>query len=521
MRYRRLSFAASSKGAIRRGSVTATVVGEAISFGRRITELATADPDAVAAVFAPRSGPDQPITRRTLDARSTQVARLLAERGAGPGTLVAIGLPNSPEHLYVAIGAWKAGAGVLPIRADLPDWERARLLDVAQVVLLVGDAGESAVPIVTTDEVRASVDRSTDPLPDVVAEPAVAIASSGSTGRPKVIVSPLPGMAVPGATPPLAAEFFELPEHMPQLVPAPLYHTNGFSLAHSTLFAGDLMVLMEKFDAAQAVDLIERYQITCFAAVPTMLARMARVEGVRERDLSSIVYVMQGGATCPDWVVDAWNDLVGPEHLFMTYGSTERVGLTFMRGVDWASHRGSCGVGHNTDVRILDDEGNDLPPGEVGEIFMRQNLIDGPTFVYVGADAPRQTADGFTCIGDLGWLDADGYLHIADRRVDMIVSGGANVYPAEVEAALSEHPGVHDVVVVGLADPEWGHRVHAIVEPTDPAAPPDPADLDAHARARLAAYKVPKDYEIVARIPRSDAGKINRGTLAAERASAG
>ena len=508
--------------------MTTALADGAISFGRRITELALADPDGVAAVFAPRSGPDVPITRRTLDDRSTQVARLLAERGAGPGTLVAIGLANSPEHLYVAIGAWKAGAGVLPIRADLPDWERERLLQVAQVVLFVGDAGGPGTPagpgdpgvaVVTADEVRASVDRSTDPLPDVVADPAIAIASSGSTGRPKVIVSPLPGMAVPGGAPPLAAEFFELPEHMPQLVPAPLYHTNGFSLAHTTLFTGDLMVLMEKFDAAQAVDLVERYRVTCFAAVPTMLARIARVEGVRERDFSSIVYVMQGGATCPDWVVEAWSDLVGPEHLFMTYGSTERVGLTFMRGVDWVSHRGSCGVGHNTEVRILDDDGNELPPGEVGEIFMRQNVVDGPTFVYVGAEAPKQTADGFTCIGDLGWLDPDGYLHIADRRVDMIVSGGANVFPAEVEAALSEHPGVHDVVVVGLPDPEWGHRVHAIIEPTDPDAPPDPADLDAHARARLAAYKTPKAYEIVARIPRSDAGKINRGTLAAERSN--
>ncbi|MFA5885780.1 MAG: AMP-binding protein [Acidimicrobiia bacterium] len=497
--------------------MTITLEDEAVSFGRRITELATAAPDAVAAVFAPRTGPDLLITRRTLDDRSTQVARLLAERGAGPGTLIAVGLPNSPEHLFTAIGAWKAGAGVLPVRADIPDWERDRLLDVAGVVLLVGDATGTRVPVVTRAEIAATVDRSVEPLADVVAVPAIAIASSGSTGRPKVIVSPLPGAAVPGATPPMPALYMDLPESMPQLIPAPLYHTNGFTVAHSTLFAGDTAVLMEKFDAAQAIDLIDRYRIACFTAVPTMLARMARVDGVHDRDLSCLVYVMYGGAPCPDWVVEAWFDLVGPERFFFTYGSSERVGLAMMRGDEWLTHRGSCGRGYKTLIRILDDEDHELGPGEIGEIFMHQPENPGPTFAYVGAEQPRRTPDGYTTIGDLGWLDDDGYLYIADRRVDMIVSGGANVFPAEVEAALSEHPGVQDVVVIGLPDPEWGRRVHAIIEPTDPAAPVTAPELDAFVRARLAAYKVPKDYELVAQMPRTDAGKINRGVLTEER----
>ncbi len=489
----------------------------AVSFGRRITDLASAAPDAIAMVFAPKSGPDVAITRRELDDRSTQVARLLADRGVGPGRLIAVSLPNSLEHVYVTVGAWKAGGGVLPIRSDLPDWERERLLDVAGVVLLVGDVGESRFPVLTAAEVRASTDRPTDPLPDVVPVPAIAVASSGSTGRPKIIVSPLPGAAVPGATPPMASAYVELPERLPQLVPAPLYHTNGFSICHTTLFAGDLMVLMEKFDAAQAVDLIERYRLTCFAAVPTMLGRMARVEGLRERDLSSLLYVMQGGAACPDWIVEAWNDLVGPERFIMTYGSTERVGLTILCGLDWQTHRGSCGHGYDTDIRILDEAGNDVPTGTIGEIFMRKTDTTGPTFEYVGAEMPKRTDDGFTTIGDLGWLDGDGYLYIADRRVDMIVSGGANVFPAEVEAALSEHPAVHDVVVIGLPDPEWGRRVHAIVEATDPTAPPSAEDLDAYVRERIAAYKVPKGYEFVEKLPRTDAGKINRGVLTAER----
>jgi bile acid-coenzyme A ligase len=496
--------------------VTTTLTDDAISFGRRITDLASTDPDATAVIFAARSGAEERITWRMLDDRSTQIARLLAERGAGPGSFVAIGLVNSPEHLYATIGAWKVGAAALPIRADLPAWERERLLDTARAALLIGDH-ESATPVITRAELAATTSRSTEPLPDVVPQPAMAIASSGSTGRPKVIVSPVPGAAVPRATPPMPSLYLDLPAEMPQLIPAPLYHTNGFQIAHTTLFNGDTIVLMEKFDAAQAIDLIERHRITCFAAVPTMLARMARVDGVRERDLSSLVYVMQGGAACPDWVVEAWIDLVGVERFFMTYGSSERVGLALIRADEWLTHRGSCGRGYKTEIRILDDEGRDLPPGEVGEVFMRHTENPGPTFEYIGADPPKRTPDGFTSIGDLGWLDADGFLYIADRRVDMIVSGGANVYPAEVEAALSEHPGVRDVVVIGLADPEWGRRVHAIIEPSDPGAPPSADELDAHARARLAAYKVPKEYEIVEQIPRTDAGKVNRQTLTGER----
>jgi bile acid-coenzyme A ligase len=168
-------------------------------------------------------------------------------------------------------------------------------------------------------------------------------------------------------------------------------------------------------------------------------------------------------------------------------------------------------------VRILGDDGRDLPSGEIGEIFL--NTAGGKVYDYIGEVPPLPvTADGFSTAGDLGWVDEDGYVYIVDRRVDMIVSGGANVYPAEVEAALSEHPGVADVVVVGLADPEWGRRVHALVQPADPLLPPANEELIGWARARLAPYKVPKSVEFVTSLPRSEAGKLNRARLLAERA---
>jgi bile acid-coenzyme A ligase len=194
------------------------------------------------------------------------------------------------------------------------------------------------------------------------------------------------------------------------------------------------------------------------------------------------------------------------------------------RGDEWLAHPGTVGRGSSTEIRILDPDGRRaLEPGEVGEIFLRSTagfVAAGATaFEYVNAPPPPRTDDGFTSIGDLGWLDEDGYLFIADRRVDMIVTGGVNVFPAEVEAALTEHPGVADAVVIGLADREWGRRVHAIVslDPSPAGDGLDPIRLMAHCRERLSGPKVPKSIEIVDRLPRTEAGKLNRQDLAAER----
>jgi bile acid-coenzyme A ligase len=170
-------------------------------------------------------------------------------------------------------------------------------------------------------------------------------------------------------------------------------------------------------------------------------------------------------------------------------------------------------------MKILDETGHELQDGEVGEVFMRP--IDGraPSFEYIGAPDARSTPDGFKSISDLGWIDKDGFLYISDRRVDLIVTGGANVYPAEVEAALSDHPGLADVAVIGVPDEEWGRRVHAVVQSADVAMPPSALELDAHCRERLASYKAPKTYEFVDELPRNEAGKIRRSALVAERES--
>jgi bile acid-coenzyme A ligase len=431
-----------------------------------------------------------------------------------PGSVVAVALPNSPEHMMVTIAAWRLGACVLPLRYDLPEWERTRLLAVADPAIVVGDWPLPGRAVVSLDDLTATRSAQAQVLPDRIADPAMAIATSGSTGQPKLIVSPGPGTYDPDAPAYQTAQRMGSGPGQVQLVPAPLYHTNGFRISHGALDRDELVVLMERFDAAVCADLIERHRVTTVTMAPVMLLRLARLPGIRGRDLSSLRSVLQGAGPCPPWLVRFWIDLVGPERFFISYGASERVGVTFLRGDEWLEHPGSVGRGLSTEIRILDDEGRDVRAGEVGEIFLRQTGAGGGGHVYLGAPPAKATADGFTSVGDMGWLDEDGYLYIADRRVDMIVSGGANVYPAEVEAALLEHPGVADCGVVGLPDDEWGSRVHAVIEPTDPGSPPSEEDLHRHCRERLAAYKVPKSWSVTGRLPRTDAGKLNHSALA-------
>jgi bile acid-coenzyme A ligase len=479
-----------------------------VPYGRRVRELAEADPQGIGLVFAALDGTERSVTWAELDRRSTQMARALAGRGVVVGDRVAVELKNSPEMVEVVLATWKLGAVPVPMRWDLPDWERARVLDV-----LAGRLCVRADDVDVLDESRSLPD---DPLPEVVPPQANGICSSGSTGTPKVIIADRPGVWDPVGSAPFPSSWGEIERPQVVLVPAPLYHTNGFSSLLS-LLGGDTLVVLEKFDAARVLDLIERYRVTTFTATPTMLQRIARVPDVTERDLSSLVWILQGAAVMPPSLARFWIDLVGGERFFMAYGMTEGLGLAAMRGDEYLTHPGSVGRGYReTEIRILGPDLRDLPPGEIGEIYLRSP--SSGLYEYLGQTTRLSTTeDGFGTAGDMGYLDDDGYLYIVDRRVDMIISGGANVYPAEVENALIEHPGIADVVVIGLSDPEWGRRVHAIVEPGDPAAPPSEADVVAFAKERLARYKVPKTVEIIDRIPRSEATKVSRSALIAER----
>jgi bile acid-coenzyme A ligase len=499
-------------------SATADPTPQPVSYGRRLTQLAAERPDATALIFAPLAGDERRITWAALECQANQIARLLAGRGIGERDTVVIGFPNHPDHIAISFALWKLGGMVLTLRAALPPYERDAILGLAKPALVISDWAGIAYPNLPTADLARAAAYPADPLPDKVSDPGRALASGGSTGRPKIIVSPGRMERVPADVPLILTALGGRADQV-QLVVGPLYHSAPWVGAYTGLFHGHTLVIMDRFDAAHAADLIERHRVQWIFCASTIMQRLANLPDFRNRDFSSLDGIASTAAPCPPWLKRAWFDLVGPEKIYELYSMTEGIGATAIRGDEWLAHPGSVGRTTFSDVRILDAEGNDLPAGQVGEIFLRLKGPATPTYEYIGSPPARTTPDGFTTMGDLGWLDADGYLFLADRRVDLIITGGANVYPAEVEAVLSGHPAIGDVVVIGVPDTDWGKRVHAIVQPADLANPPTVANLDAHCRERLAAYKVPKTYEFTDSFLRSEAGKVRRSALVAERES--
>jgi len=478
--------------------------GEMCSFGRRIADLAAERPGERVLTFIADDGRESSFAWPDLHRRSSQLAGALAERGLGLSDRLGIGLRNSPQFALAVFAAWKLGAIPVPMRWDLPEWELTRLREAIDGKVHLGEED--------LDWIDATDQREVPELPDVMSPQANGICSSGSTGLPKVIVSNRPGMFDPALTTPFAEQWGRsIPRPQTILVLGPMYHLNGFYSLFN-IVAGDHVVILESFDAARAVDAIENHRVATFYCTPTMLKRMADLAGVDKRDFSSIEWMCQGAAPMPPYLVHRWADLVGADRLIMAYGMSEGLGITAIRADEYMEHEGSVGrPARDTGVKVLDADGNDAPAGQVGEIYMRSPLYGGST--YLGAGQPKMTEDGYCTVGDIGYLDEDGYLYLVDRRVDLIITGGANVYPAEVEIALMEHPKVADVVVIGVKDDEWGRRVHAIIEAADADDPPTFDEMRAYAKDRLSTYKVPKSIEIVDRIPRSAATKVNRGAL--------
>ena len=447
---------------------------------------------------------------RDLDRRSTMMARGLLRQGAELGSYVTIALPNSIEFIEACIACWKIGAVPQPVSSRLPALELHAIVELADpaVVITAGDVTVERQAH-TVDELLDGIDDDS-PLPVAVSPAWKAPTSGGSTGRPKLIVS-----GAPGVYGELTWSVWRHRDDGVALMPGPLYHNGPFTSAFQGLMQGSTLVLMERFDAEETLRLIDRHAVTWVYLVPAMMGRIWRLPTeVRERyDVSSLEVVWHLAAPCPEWLKQAWIDWVGAERIWELYAGTEAQAGTIINGVEWLKHRGSVGKVAYGEMVILDDDGNPLPPGEVGEVFLKRSAGMPPSYRYVGAEARRRGE--WESLGDVGWMDADGYLYLADRHSDMILVGGSNVYPAEVEAALDEHPHVRSSAVIGLPDDDLGQAVHAIVQ-----ADPEQLDLDdlrAHLAQRLVRYKHPRTFELVDQPLRDDAGKVRRSALRAER----
>jgi bile acid-coenzyme A ligase len=299
------------------------------------------------------------------------------------------------------------------------------------------------------------------------------------------------------------------------VMPGPLYHNGPAVWSWWSLLHDNGLALLPRFDAEETLAAIERHRGTVVYLVPTMMKRIWRLpEDARDRyDLSSLRVVWHLAEPCPEWLKQVWIDWLGPERIYELYAGTESQAVTVITGDEWLAHRGSVGRPAPGTVKVTDEHGVDLPVGEQGEVWMR-NLRDTPTYRYVGATA-RTLEGGWESLGDMGRLDADGYLYLGDRAADMILSGGANIYPAEIEAALQEHEGIRSCAVIGLPDEDKGNVVHAILEADRSAIDED--ELRGFLAERLVSYKVPRTFEYVDTPLRDDAGKVRRSALRAER----
>jgi bile acid-coenzyme A ligase len=473
-----------------------------VTFGAALGALAADDPGRPAITCAGRT-----LTRGELERRSNQLARAFAGKVAGVGDYVSISADDGIDFMVAAFAVWKLGAVPQPLSARMTPGERDAVLDLVKPAGVAGTevAGYPALPVEPAGEDDGA-------LPSVVSPSWKASTSGGSTGRPKVIVSHSPAMV--GTLMPLAA-LTRIPVDGAAVIPGPLHHNAPFLFATAALLRGSHVVLRPRFDAEQVLRDLDTYRAGWLYAVPTMLHRIWRLRReIRDRyDLSALRQVVHMAAPCPPWLKRSWIGWLGAERILEVYSATEGTAATAIDGAGWLAHPGSVGRPVFGEITILDVNDREVPPGEVGHVWLRSGPDSPPGYHYLGDEAWSRDG-GWECYGDLGYLDSDGYLYLTDRDTDMILVGGANVYPAEIEAALSEHPGVLDSCVIGLPHEDLGAAPHAIVHAT---AAIGPDDLHAFLRRRLSAYKLPRTVEFVGEPIRDEAGKVRRSALRAER----
>lgn len=467
-----------------------------VSISRAFTALAAEDPDRLAV--------DDGVTRldrRALEDRSNRLAWLLLEAGVTPDAFVTVIGSNSVDTVVATVAAWKAGATPQPLSPRLPPHDRDAVLDLVRPALVLTDqpmARHRSMPLTGCGSGAGDV----AVLPDAAARSWKAPTSSGSTGTPKVVVAAASAHVDREGR---VAAF--VPRHATQLVAGPLHHAAPFVYAMRGLMTGHELVLLPRFDAGAWLAAVERHRVTWGMVVPTMMSRVTALGADRlaSADVSSLESVLHIGSACPPHVKRAWIDWLGPDRVVEVYSGTESNGLTMITGREWVERPGSVGrAAGGSSVRVLRPDDTLAGPGEIGRIeFTRP----GPaTYRYLGR--PEPDADAWHGLGDMGHLDDEGYLYLADRVDDRIVSGGVDVWPAAIESTLEAHPAVRSCVVVGVPDDDLVERVRAVVDVGDGDL--DETDLGRWAAERLDPERRPREWVIVREPLRDDTGKVRR-----------
>jgi long-chain acyl-CoA synthetase len=484
-------------------------------------------PDRAAYIMA---GSGETVTYRQLDERSNQGAHLFRALGLKAGDVIAILMDNHPRYFEIAWAAQRSGLYYTCISSKLTAGEVDYIVGDCGAKLLVTSAGVGAVvdelpavlkgvKLYMVGESRAPYEsfeaaRAVYPTTPIADETAGSdmLYSSGTTGRPKGIKPALTGAAIdePNALVMMTQGLFGFPQDCTYISPAPLYHAAPLRWCMSVHKLGGTVIVMEKFDPETALALIEKYKVNVGQFVPTHFVRMLKLpEEVRAKyDVSSMVSAVHAAAPCPQPVKEQMIAWWGPV-IYEYYAGTEGNGFCFIKSDEWLTHKGSVGRAVLGELRICDEDGEALPPRAEGVV----HFANGPPLAY--HNAPEKVAEntnkhGWTTLGDVGWMDEEGYLYLTDRKSFMIISGGVNIYPQEIENLLIGHPKVADVAVVGAPHEEMGEQVVAVIQPADWADAGDALrdELMAFARANLSHVKSPRKLDFMQELPRHPTGKL-------------
>jgi acyl-CoA synthetase (AMP-forming)/AMP-acid ligase II len=473
------------------------------------------------------------ISYAQLDARSNQVAQLLRARGIGIGDTVALCLENHPWFFCLAWGFQRAGVHYVGISSRLTAPEIAYILEDSGAKLLFSstylsptmDEVARLAPQVPQLRFGADAEAALDAMPAApIADERAGVDmlySSGTTGRPKGVKLPLPEDPAIDATNvlvQLAMAAYGITADSVYLSPAPLYHAAPLRWSMTVHKIGGTVVVMEKFDPEAALAAIQTYKITDSQFVPTHFVRMLKLppEVRAKYDVSTLKCAIHAAAPCPVPVKQAMIEWWGPV-LFEYYAGTEGNGSTFITSQDWLAHPGSVGKALSGILHICDENGDEVPPGTEGQVFFEPT--EGMAAFEYHND-PQKTADaknkhGWSSLGDVGYVDPDGYLFLTDRKSFMIISGGVNIYPQEIENLLITHPKVADAAVIGAPDPDMGERVVAVVQPMDmgEATPELAEELAAYLAPQLSRVKMPRQIDFREQLPRELTGKLYKRLL--------
>ena len=484
-----------------------------VSAGRQIQSISCVKPSETAIVEISKDDTEiKTASWKDLFVKSNQLSWLFKEEGIAKTSTVMVCLPNSINHVYCIYAAWKNGACYLPVAPRSTPGEVDDIVALAKPDLIITDGYQpEGCKCITSAELEARLPSYSSKMPpDILAIPYRAQTTGGSTGKPKLIKF---NRAAGESDESLMAWFHMTGQFFGcrQLICGPLFHSAPCSALVSGLNCGNRIIMPNNFKPAAIQRYIKEYQIECVQMVPTMMHRLLKLDEFDPENFKSLKALSHTGGYCSPDLKRAWIDIVGAKNLYEIYSMSEMIGMTFIRGDEWLEHPGSVGRPFGgCKVSVRDEDGNDLAPGEVGEIFMTPSGGYLET-EYVGRDQLPDVGGGFRSVGDMGYVDDEGYLYFSDRRSDMIVTGGENVFAVDVENVYMQHPDINDIVVVGVPDAEWGRRIHAVVEAKREMTYDE---FRRYGWKFLLPFKVPKTVEFVDALPRKDSGKLNRKQLA-------